>query len=75
MSEHSGLDPSQKLRAALELQALGLEVKRQQLRRAHPDAAEADIARRLELWLQLRPGERVDEARTARLRARVHGRS
>lgn len=45
-----------RLRTALSLFDDGVALMRQNLRRAHPDASEAEIERRLRLWLRERPG-------------------
>ena len=46
-----------RLRAALELQETGLKLQRQNLRRRHPDASEAEIDRLFRQWLHDRPGD------------------
>ena len=55
MSERP-LRPEEKLRLALELFGSGVELKRQSLRREHPQLAPAEIERMLREWLSTRPG-------------------
>ena len=43
-------------RATLDLFETGVELMRQNLRRRHPDAGEAEIERLLDEWLLHRPG-------------------
>jgi len=43
--------PEQKLAQALELMAVGLRLKREQLRREHPGAAEDEIEKLYLAWL------------------------
>ena len=43
-------------RTTLDLFATGIELMRQNLRRSHPKAGEADITRLLHEWLVERPG-------------------
>lgn len=45
-----------RLRAALDLHEDGVALMRQNLRRAHPDAPDEEIERRLGAWLRERPG-------------------
>jgi hypothetical protein len=49
-------DEAARLRAALALFDDGVALMRQNLRRAHPDASEDEIERRLRTWLRDRPG-------------------
>lgn len=44
------------LRLALELFEAGEELKRQSLRRAHPEATESEIESMIIAWLRERPG-------------------
>jgi hypothetical protein len=44
--------------AALDLFQTGIDLMRQNLRRAHPDAGDAEIDRLLHIWLTDRPGAR-----------------
>ena len=46
------LSPSEKLLAALELQDLGLQMKRTQLARRNPDATPEEIDRLFQTWLR-----------------------
>lgn len=48
------LSPSQKFLAALELQELGLQMKRTQIARRNPDAGPEEIDRLFQVWLQNR---------------------
>ena len=54
--------PADRLRLALDLFAAGEAMMRQNLRRLHPDASEAEIERRLVAWLQERPGAEHGDA-------------
>lgn len=53
-----------RFRAALELMETGMALQRQNIRRRHPDASEAEIDRLFDEWLLERPldgpGRRVD---------------
>jgi hypothetical protein len=51
-----------RLRAALELSALGESIRRAQLQREHPDATEAEIDALVVAWLQTRPGAEHGDA-------------
>ncbi len=64
---HEGVDPipitdtqelsvAEKLRLTLDLAEAGLDFQRERLRRDDPDAAAAEIERRLIAWLRERPG-------------------
>lgn len=44
------LSPAEKLRAALELQVVGVALKRRALRRAHPEASDEELNERLFRW-------------------------
>ena len=55
MSERP-LRPEEKLRLALDLFGSGVELKRQSLRREHPQLAPPEIERMLREWLSTRPG-------------------
>jgi len=46
---------ARRLRTALGLFEVGVAMKRQSLRRADPDADEAEIRRRVGAWLRTRP--------------------
>ena len=46
----------QRLRMTLRLHDEGVRLMRQNLRRRHPDASDAEIDRRLGEWLSERPG-------------------
>jgi hypothetical protein len=47
---------AERLRIALALTEDGFNIKRQQLRRRHPESDEAEIDRLFRAWLQERPG-------------------
>jgi hypothetical protein len=51
-----------RLRTAFELFETGLEMRRQQLRRAHPELAEPEIEALLAAWLKERPGAEFGDA-------------
>lgn len=54
------MQPSaERLRQALDLYPVGVELQRQRLRRAHPDESDAEIEARLLAW-RLREGEPGD---------------
>jgi hypothetical protein len=48
--------PAEKLRQALDLMAMGIELKRDNLRRRHPAESDDEIQARLQRWL-----DRVDD--------------
>ena len=48
--------PAEKLRQALEMMAMGIELERTNLRRRYPDESDAEIQARLQRWL-----DRVDD--------------
>lgn len=48
--------PEQRFRIALDLHQSGIEIMRQNLRRAHPHESDAEIAQRLGSWIRTRPG-------------------
>ena len=45
-----------KMRTALELSDLAVQIMRQNLRRRHPGASEAEVAAMLRQWMHTRPG-------------------
>ena len=51
-----------RLRVALELFETGVEMKRQTLRRDHPDLIEDEIEARVAAWLRERPGAEFGDA-------------
>ena len=51
-----------RLRAALDLSAMGESMRRAQLRREHPDATDAEIDAMLTAWLETRPGAEHGDA-------------
>ena len=56
MSTRSTADVAAAFRTTVDLFAAGVAMKRQSLRRSHPDATEEEIERRLRHWLHERPG-------------------
>lgn len=56
------MTPAEKLRAALELHEVGVELMRQNLRRRHPDASDGTIEQLLADWLRTRPGAEHGDA-------------
>ena len=50
------LTPVEKLHAAFDLFEAGVDLQRQNLRRAHPGASDDDVAANLQDWLLARPG-------------------
>lgn len=56
------MSPVEKMRAALELHEVGVEVMRQNLRRRHPAASEEKIDDLLAEWLRTRPGAEYGDA-------------
>ncbi|MEY3012506.1 MAG: hypothetical protein RIT45_1241 [Pseudomonadota bacterium] len=67
--------PAQRMRQAMAMQQLGIQLLRQRLLRLAREAGEptddAAIDAKLYAWLLHRPGERSDTARLAALRAKV----
>jgi hypothetical protein len=57
---------AEKLRAALAMADDGIVLKRQQLRRRHPDATTDEIDRLLRAWLHRRPSDSPGRLRTRR---------
>jgi hypothetical protein len=51
-----------RLRLAFDLFEAGVEMKRQALRREHPDWTEAEVQARLKEWLRERPGAEFGDA-------------
>ena len=51
-----------RLRMALDLFEMGLEMMRQKLRRDHPDLADHEVEARLGSWLRERPGAEFGDA-------------
>lgn len=56
------MTPAEKLRAALELHEVGVELMRQNLRRRHPHASDETIEQLLTDWLRTRPGAEHGDA-------------
>jgi len=54
--------PSTALSVTFDLFETGVAVMRQNLRREHPNAGDAEIARLLSAWLQHRPGAESGDA-------------
>ncbi len=67
--EQSDKACARRLRTALDLADSGILLRRQQLRRAHPDASEAEITERLNAWLRKRRGARVGDVSDRHRRA------
>ena len=65
-----GMEPSpaEKLRIAFDLHEAGVELMRQNLRRARPRASREEIESLLEEWLQTRPGAEHGDGPQGRLR-------
>ncbi len=53
---------AERLRLALEMFDLGLDIMRQNLRRKHPEDTQAEIQEKLRAWLQDRPGAEFGDA-------------
>ena len=53
---------ARRLRTALDLADSGILLRRQQLRRTHPNATEEEIDERLNAWLKKRPGAEFGDA-------------
>ena len=53
---------ARRLRTALDLADSGILLRRQQLRRAHPDASDDEINERLNAWLKKRRGAEFGNA-------------
>lgn len=53
---------AENLRTALDMFGLGESIMLQNLRRAHPDASEAEIDALLQAWLAKRPGAEHGDA-------------
>ena len=45
-----------RFQTTLDLWTTGVALRRQSIRRAHPDATEAEVEARVNQWLQERPG-------------------
>ena len=56
MPARSTADIAAAFRTTLDLFEAGVAMKRQSLRRSHPDATDEEIERRLRHWLHERPG-------------------
>jgi hypothetical protein len=61
-SDTSNEAAAARLRVALELFETGVEMKRQQLRRDHPDLTGDEIEARVAAWLRERPGAEFGDA-------------
>ena len=56
MAEPSfAMDPATNLRTALAMADAGIRMKRESLRRAHPEATETEVSRFLQDWLDSKP--------------------
>ena len=56
MPDQSDEARARRLRTALDLADVGIEMRRMQLRRQYPQASEAEISKLLGAWLRERPG-------------------
>ena len=54
--------PTVRMRVAFELADLAYEMKRQQFRRKHPEATEAQLDQWMAEWHQVRPGAEYGDA-------------
>lgn len=54
-------DLAERFRTAIDLWSTGVALQRQRLRRAHPSASAEEIDRRVDEWLQDRPGARMGD--------------
>ena len=66
-SDTSNESAAARLRVALELFEAGLEMKRQKLRRDHPDLTGDEIEARVAAWLRERPGAEFGDAEGRRV--------
>lgn len=55
-------DPAARLRTALELHELGVQMYRQRLRRERPQLTDAELAAEIRAWLRSRPGAEHGDA-------------
>ena len=62
MDDASDAAAAARLRLAFELFEFGESMKREQLRREHPDESDAEIEARLVAWLHDRPGAEFGDA-------------
>ena len=62
VSQEEAAAAAERLRVALDLHDAGVEVMRQNLRRKHPTATEAEIERLVGRWLSERPGAEHGDA-------------
>ena len=53
---------AERMRVALDLHEAGVAIMRQNLRRQHPEASDAEIEGRLHAWLRHRPGAEHGDA-------------
>ena len=60
--------PAEKLRTAFDLFEAGLDLMRQNLRRRHPAATQAELDGMLQEWLLTRPGAEHGDGPPGRLR-------
>lgn len=61
MTPLSSQSAAQGFRTALALFEAGVDLMRQNLKRAHPDADEGEVDRLLAAWLQHRPGAELGD--------------
>lgn len=62
MTEEEAKAAAERLRIAFELHEVGVALMRQNLRRELPEASDAEIERRLAVWLRTRPGAEHGDA-------------
>lgn len=55
-------DPAARLRTALELHELGVQMYRQRLRRERPELSDSALAAEVRAWLRTRPGAEHGDA-------------
>lgn len=55
-------DPAARLRTALELHELGVQMYRQRLRRERPELTDEELAAEVRAWLHTRPGAEHGDA-------------
>lgn len=67
--DNQRMTPAEKLRAALELHDVGVELMRQNIRRRNPEASEDEVDVLLAEWLRTRPGAKYGDT-IGRLRTR-----
>jgi len=61
-TDNPALTVAAKLRVAVDLCESGMDLQRERLRRASPDASDAEIQERLVAWLRARPAAEHGDA-------------